>query len=378
MADITVTVTPSADSINVTVPSTENPSISVVDGSAFNVSVSPNVSLQRLVDLLDVSGTPTESQIIVWNDSEQSFLFQDLAIDSLGEITGDINVTNDDGGFSHLTGYTYSGSAGISFETVLRNILDPEPAAVITLTDGNVSASTPYEVSPIGFTVDTIAFSVVPYTAFDSEGMKVFVNGSGGTYDNVVPVSNNNTAYSIQIGGSNSGIPIQSTSYADFTLQLKGVDENSINSRDIESNILTWKLRPRHLFYGSTTVLAAGASQGDIQSLYDAIRSATSSLATEQLQDNSDSYVYSNTSDKYNLDVANTYAYYFYPSSLGVLTDIKLGGDGGLDIDDAFIEVTNGTPVSITNSLGATNTYYVYRSVNSHAFSSNQSIYFAN
>ena len=85
-----------------------------------------------------------------------------------------------------------------------------------------------------------------------------------------------------------------------------------------------------------------------------------------------------NTSNKYELrSTDDAYAYYFYEASLGELTDIKLGGPQGLDADDAFLHITNGGAVSLSNGEVSTE-YHVYRSRNKKAFTSGQSLYFKN
>ena len=379
MSDITVTVSSPADSINVSVPAASSPSISVADGSDINVDVSTDASVQRLVDLSDVTGTPAASQIIIYDDAQSKFVFQDLALDDINDVVSDIQVTNTDEGFAHLNGFTYSGGSNISLETVLRNILNPTAAATFTM-GAAVQPEGYYEVrdSSNSLTVVTITFAANPFASF-SGGIEIFVDGVASSFDDIVPTSGANTQHGLYVSGTPTPLSIQSETYRDFTLQLKATDGGSINSRSVESSTLTWKIRPKHIFYGSTTAVSQGAADSSYQTLYNAIVTASASaLGQEQLKDNASSYVYDNDSDKYNINATDAFAYYFYPSSLGQLTEIKLGGEGGLDIMDAFVDLTNGTPVSITNSLGASTSYYVYRSVNRKAFTSNQSIYFAN
>ena len=183
------------------------------------------------------------------------------------------------------------------------------------------------------------------------------------------------------LNGSAVAIETGRTSYGDEVFDITSSPVNSLGVTQTVSStkIHTIRYRQRHLLYGSTTELTTSSSESDVQAVYDAIVSATSSLASEQLQDIADSYVYNNTGNRYNLDTVNAYTYYFYPlAGLGALTDIKLGGSTGLDIDDSFIDISNGSTISINNGDGVVAGYKVYRSLNKRAFTSDQSIYFAN
>ena len=59
MSDITVAVNSPSDAVNITVPALDAANISVEDGSAINVTVSPNVAFQGVTNLIDVTGQPT-------------------------------------------------------------------------------------------------------------------------------------------------------------------------------------------------------------------------------------------------------------------------------------------------------------------------------
>lgn len=382
MADITVTVSSPSDSVNITVPSSDSAlNVTVREFPQINVDISPNVAYQGLTNLLDVQGTPTDNQMIVWDEDEGAFVFIDLLSGSGdgdgagGVLADDIDVTNDDDAFSHLVGYTYDATDIVSLESILRDILDPPTATTVNFSALSPTSDGTYEVGTTNRSVAFISFSNNSVAGL-AGGVSLKINGSGG-YDPIVPSVTANTSYAIQHDGGDFVYNAASTVYTDKVFGLSYNDAVSINNLAGQSNELTIKIRVRHLFYGSTTELAQGAIQSDIQNLYDAIVTASSSLSSEQLVDRTDDYTYSNTGNKYNLEVDDTYTYYFYEASLGDLTDIKLGGSQGLDIDDAFIHITNGGAVSLSNGEVSTD-YHVYRSRNKKAFTSGQSIYFKN
>lgn len=377
MSDITVAVNSPSDTVNITVPASDAANISVEDGSAINVTVSPNVAFQSVTNLLDVTGHPTDNQILIYDEDQESFVFIDLSSTGSGSsnITSDITVTNDDGGFEHVFNKTYSVADNVSLETIISNILEPPAATTVNFSALTPTATGTYEVGATVRPVTSVSFSNNS-TAGLANGVSINLNGSGG-YEPIVPTLVANTVYDIQYNGGNYTINAASSTYKDNVFKLRYNDANSINNLSRESNELTIKIRVRHLFYGSATELSQGASQSDIQDLYDAIVTASSSLASEQLVDRADDYTYSNANDKYNLEVDDTYTYYFYEASLGALTDIKMGGSQGLDADDAFLQITNGGAVSLSNGEVSTE-YHVYRSRNKKAFTSGQSLYFKN
>ena len=118
MADsISVVVTPSSDSVSITIPSSTSPAITVKDLSPLNVSVSPNVAYQGLTNLIDVQGTPSDNQMIIYDEDQEAFVFIDLSSGvggGSGNIVSDITVTNTDGGFDHIVNKTYSVADNVS------------------------------------------------------------------------------------------------------------------------------------------------------------------------------------------------------------------------------------------------------------------------
>lgn len=382
MAEITITVTSPTESINVSVPSVTTPSVTVKDLLPVNASISPNVAYQNLTNLLDVKGVPSDNQMIVWDEDEGKFVFINLIAGggeggSGGIIASDLTVTNDDDAFSHLYGLTYNATDVVSLETILNNILDPTPASSITISNSVPTASGTYEVGHTPAAVYQLSFSVSSVSAF-SGGLSIFINGSDSGLDRIVPTSTSNTAYDLQYNGSNYTYSLSDNGvYSDYTFSLSGTDGLSLNSSTSQSGNMSIKFRPRHLFYGSTTELTEGDSQSNIQSLYDSIVSATTSIASEQLVDRESEYSYFNDANKYNINTTDAYTYYFYEAYLGTLTSIKLGGPQGFDINDSFVHITNGGAVSISNGTVSTD-YHVYRSRNKKAFTSGQTIYFKN
>lgn len=370
---IEVTVDTTLSSIEVTVQDV-SPSSFNIELSSGSISVNQN-PFPKLRQITDVSQTPGEGQVLAYDGATDTFIWIDNTDDSVGIVpylVSPITVTNQDDAFDALVDVTYTGGDTTTLEEVLRNILDPTPASTITFSETSPTASGVYEVGSSARLVSNMSVAVSSVSAFDDAGLSVLLNGSGSGVDNIVPTTVSNTSYALS-----SSIDVSSATYSDSVFLLRATDEDSLNGRVAESETVTIKIRPRHLLYGSTTTLSEGASQASIQSLYDAIVSATSSLAAEQLVDRADEYTYSNTDNKYNLETDDTWTYYFYEAYLGELTDIKLGGSQGLEIDDAFIHVTNGGAVSLSNGEVSTD-YHVYRSRNKKAFTSNQTLYFKN
>ena len=386
MSNITVTVNSPSDSVNITVPSSDAPSISVTDSSSINVSVSPNVAYQNLTNLLDVQGSPTDNQMIVYDEDEGAFVFIDLSSGGGGggtNIASDLLVTNQDPAFSHIRNYNYDATDNVSLETILRNILQPPILNTLSLNSLSPPSAGTYEVGTTARNISSIAFSIGgTYQAFDDDGVLFTVNEQKtSAFDALIPSDGNNTVYNLTTAGVNTFYNAASSTYSDTTFKVRADDSLALSNPVRISNSLTIKIRVRHLFYGSSIEVTGDETNPllvvGLQNVYDSIVSLSSDLASEQLQDRSDDYTYSNNSDRYNLDSANNYTYYFYEASLGELTDIKLGGEFGLDIDDAFIHLTSGGAVPLTNGQVTTN-YHVYRSRNRNAFTSGQSIYFKN
>lgn len=385
MSNITVTVNSPSDSVNITVPSSDAPSISVTDSSSINVSVSPNVAYQNLTNLLDVQGSPTDNQMIVYDEDEGAFVFIDLSSGGGGggtNIVSDLLVTNQDPAFSHIRGYNYDATDNVSLETILRNILQPPNLNTLSLNSLSPTSAGTYEVGTTARNISSIAFSIGgTFQAFDDDGVLFTVNEQKtSAFDALIPSDNNNTVYNLTTAGVNTFYNAASSTYSDTTFKVRADDSLALSNPERISNSLTIKIRVRHLFYGSSLEVeeqSLGTLTVELQNVYNQIVDLSSALASEQLQDRSDDYTYSNNSDRYNLDSANKYTYYFYEASLGELTDIKLGGEFGLDIDDAFIHLTSGGAVPLSNGQVTTN-YHVYRSRNRNAFTSGQSIYFKN
>ena len=385
MSNITVTVNSPSDSVNITVPSSDAPSVSVTDSSSINVSVSPNVAYQNLTNLLDVQGSPTDNQMIVYDEDEGAFVFIDLSSGGGGggtNIASDLLVTNTDPAFSHIRNYNYEATDNVSLETILRNILQPPILNTLSLNSLSPTTAGTYEVGTTARQVSSIAFSIGgTFQAFDDDGVLFTINEQKTSpFDALIPSTNNNTVYNLTTGGTNTFYNAASSTYSDISFKVRADDSLALSNPVRISNSLTIKIRVRHLFYGDDTEITGdegGFLVIDLQNLYNDIVASSSALASEQLQDRSDDYIYSNNSDRYNLDSTNNYAYYFYEASLGELTDIKLGGEFGLDIDDAFIHITRNGAVPLSNGQVTTN-YHVYRSRNRNAFTSGQSIYFKN
>lgn len=385
MSNITVTVNSPSDSVNITVPSSDAPSVSVTDSSSINVSVSPNVAYQNLTNLLDVQGSPTDNQMIVYDEDEGAFVFIDLSSGGGGggtNIASDLLVTNSDPAFSHISNYNYNATDNVSLETIIRNILQPPILNTLSLNSLSPTAAGTYEVGTTARQVSSIAFSIGgTFQAFDDDGVLFTVNEQKTSpFDALIPSDNNNTVYNLTTGGTNTFYNAASSTYSDTNFNVRADDSIALSNPVRISNTLTIKIRVRHLFYGDDTEITGdegGFLVIDLQNLYNDIVTSSSALASEQLQDRSDDYIYSNNSDRYNLDSTNNYTYYFYEASLGELTDIKLGGEFGLDIDDAFIHITRNGAVPLSNGQVTTN-YHVYRSRNRNAFTSGQSIYFKN
>jgi len=127
--------TPSGTSVEVSLdsPSFEisaNPGVITSVSEKFNeIEVSaaiPAVGILRLRDLQDIKGDPESGQVLVYNQGENNFQFQDQQEGSAGGddlLDSAIEVTNTDGAFSSIKGSTFE--TGTSITTVLSRILDP-------------------------------------------------------------------------------------------------------------------------------------------------------------------------------------------------------------------------------------------------------------
>ena len=134
---------PSGTSVEVSVasPSVEvssNPGVVATVSEKFNqIEVSaaiPAVGILRLRDLEDIKGDPESGQVLVYNQGENNFQFQDQQEGSAGGddlLDSAIEVTNTDGAFSAIQGSTFE--TGTSITQVLSQILDPYAYSTLSI-----------------------------------------------------------------------------------------------------------------------------------------------------------------------------------------------------------------------------------------------------
>ena len=163
-----------SDSVEVAVQSSDSPSVSIsTDTISVEVATNTNAGQwpKRLRDLEDVVGDPSSGQVLIYNEGENNFQFADQ---TGGGGDGDSNeltdyaitVTNTDGAFSTIKGYTYEALTNMT--DVLNDILNPYTKTSVSLqslrgaANGaslTVTSSTDFEVGA-SITLDKIYYIV--------------------------------------------------------------------------------------------------------------------------------------------------------------------------------------------------------------------------
>ena len=122
-SDILVSVSSSPVENTIEISSTDLPSVSVSPVEIPEITVFDSQSLIfNLVDLDDIVGQPDDGDIIVFDGSTNTFIFDSNAGQG-GSLSADVEVTNLDDALGDAVGMSYQ--EGASIQGIVRDILEP-------------------------------------------------------------------------------------------------------------------------------------------------------------------------------------------------------------------------------------------------------------
>lgn len=357
-----ISVTSTTTEVSVSSPDVQSISVST---SAPSIEVSSNVNPvtwpQNFRDLGDIVGTPSSGQVLVYNEGENNFQFQDQESSDGGggnELTDyAITVTNTDGAFSTISGSTYEAST--SFTDILKDILNPYTKTSVQLTkiqgtkEGSALAvsSGSVEVLEVGASVSLLDFS---FTVGDEDkiedgSVKLLKSGSphmsslsesGGTDVSISPIINS-----------------QKNTPGKDVYKITAVDSGNPNNQeyDLSSSSITldWRHRIGLFAYSSnptdnitaTTLFGNGI---DARLLNDPGSSSVAFTCGA-----------SNASD-------SNYTYLMWPTSFGTLKSVDQNGSADVTADFSLMG-----SYTITNSYSVSTSYYIYGTNDTGAFNEN-------
>lgn len=296
------------------------------------------------------SGIGTAGQALI-SDGLGAVEFQDIAV----ALENDINITNNDAAFSHMTTPIV---AGTDFESIFRDMLEKYNLTSINFQNLHIALETTtpgvyddYFYSP-GVTVEV-------GRGIKVDGFSYSVGNPSQTDDNSVVFYDASYPYTGYpdtgtIGTLPSVIIDEATSPAAETFKMSVVDSGSGESVTIYSGNKTnyWKYRLR---VGASTT-ATISSDTDAGNLWDGM-----SLAYNQLRGATD-FTLSATTE---MDTAGYYTWIAYPASFGNLSSVLLDGN-----TNVLSDFESPVDYNITNPYGVTTSYRFYRSTYDNAFSS--------
>jgi len=311
----------------------------------------------NLEDLDDIPA-PTNGRFLKYSSDAYSW---EEASGGSSDIETEINITNSDAAFSHMTNPI---TVGTSIEAVLRDMLEKYNRTTITLnsltralqnTDGTYPVSstlTSNETLEIGRGVRVDAFQITIGDSDQTTDNSVkFLRG--GTE---VQTSFSDTTGTKTLSSSDTQDPgtITSIAYRASVIDDGGASEDdlTLTSNNIK---FEWKHRLR-VGNSTTTALADDAAA---QTLFDGMTTAFDALRGE-----SDFNVTATSG----MDTANNYTWIAYPASFGDLSEIQLGAT------DVLSDFESPVDRDLTNDYGVTISYRFYRSTFDDAFAEGQII----
>ena len=364
-----LTVSPnSGTSVDVSVSSasvevsTSAPNIVTTVSERFNqievAAAIPAVGKFRLRDLQDIKGDPESGQVLVYNQGENNFQFQDQ---NEGGDGGDdlideaITVTNGD--FETLLGGTYE--TGTTITQVLKNILDPYKYPKFTsfrlqMDDGSnvVLDGGDSKVFEVGRDVDVENFSFVIDTPSDITADSVALRVNGADHQSGV----DEEASGFQAISPAISYDYSTPTTVKFSVRAKeeGNPNGIVSNIDSKEITLNWYYK---------TILSVGTTDPT-----DSAEATTLSVSTQDSALAADpgegSIVLECSSAAENVD---NFTYLLIPEYFGTLKSVVQ--NSAFDVTADFFQVGGeGTTWTVTNSNGLGVAYYIYRTNDAGAF----------
>lgn len=351
-----------SDSVEVAVQSSDSPSVSIsTDTISVEVATNTNAGQwpKRLRDLEDVVGDPSSGQVLIYNEGENNFQFADQTGGGGGGGGGDsdeltdyaITVTNTDGAFSTIKGYTYEALTNMT--DVLNDILNPYTKTSVSLqslrgaANGDyliVTSSTDFEVGA-SITLDKIYYIVGDVNKVKDGSLSLLRDGA--SHQSLPEIS----TFDVPI---DPVINSQYNSLAQDTYKITFVDNGNPNGQEYNgtsnSISLNWKYRVGVSAYPTIPTDNASAT-----TVYDYLQDSS-------LENDPGSNALSFTCTEGNASGSN-YTFLIWPSGYGVLKSVLQNNSTDVTADFQLVgeyTVTNINDVNIS--------YYIYRTNDKGAF----------
>lgn len=275
------------------------------------------------------------------------------------DLVADINVTNTDGAFTHVSSF----SAGTSLESVLRQILEKYNRTTISLISVSRSLQNTDNSYPVSSTEISSNETLEIGRGVRLDAFRISIGDSTQTTDNSVKFLRGETEVETGFSDTTGTKTLSSPDTQDpgsitsITYKSSVIDDGGAGEPDqtlISGTIqFEWKYRLR---VGSSTVTAL-ANDAAAQSLFDGMATAFDALRGES------DFTITATAG---MDTASNYTWVSYPATFGNLTEIQLGAT------DVLSDFESPVDKNITNDYGVTTSYRFYRSTYDDAFSSGQ------
>lgn len=361
---------PSGTSVEVSVASpsvdiSSTPSVVTTVSEKFNeIEVSaaiPAVGILRLRDLQDIKGDPASGQVLVYNQGENNFQFQDQQAGGAGGddlIDSAIEVTNTDGAFSAIKGSTFE--TGTSITSVLSQILNPYSYSTLSISsfaatiDGSSQSVSSDKVVEVGNTVvlASLTYTVTNGSQIKDDSLTLLKDGAV----NATNLPESDSTYSL------SSITESKSAPGEVSFSLRATDAGSVNSAEKEVVSPEFKFLWRY-----STRLSAGStipsSNGQATVLYQA------SVDAKQVLDPGTGSIDLDCNAQ-NLNTDN-FTFLMIPESFGTLKSVIL--NNSTDVTADFVQVTSST-FTVTNDHGIGVSYYIYRTNDPGAFSDSSTL----
>jgi len=350
--------------------SQNNSVVSTVSQLSNSVTVSTGVQSPmqwNLEDLVNVSGTPSSQQVLVYDSSSNSFVFADQfsVVAGSQNINAGINVTNTDSAFDTILNQTYE--AGTSVTTILSQILNPYVEATLTLNNikfvaegVGVAQSSGVDVSvEVGSNVifNGVDFATTAASQILEGSIKLLRDGA------TMPTLEGFAEEGFNGNFSDLGMSNQTLEYNGLetdTFRVSAVDSGNTSvgaTYSITSNSISVSWKYRVVLSTSNINLNAGEDSN-----FNSIMSG----ATEYGNIDDTEFVSTGAFDLTTgaaSDGAGQYTYISYPKALGYIDSIVNQNFPVLG-DFTFVGEFNRT-----NSWGLTQIHYIYKSNQTQAFS---------
>jgi len=386
-SSVSLSVNPSTDSsvsIN-SVPTTQltvaSIGTSVATVSQLNNSLTVSTAIQaphkfKLRELLDVSGDPTDDQVLVYDQPTDSFIFENQSGGGGGGsstdhvITSDLIVTNSDLAFQTMVGNTIQNDTTI--ESILQQILSPYVRSKFN--SFSIYATTEIAIMTVGSNYtqnlevgDDITISTVNYSLTLPENVLDNSVTLERSIDNASYTSYQSGLSDSPIGNVTLGteIGVSGNPNVKHRYRFSATDNGNPNGQvaTIYSGVATLSWKNRMYLMGGATNLLPSSSDSSFNSL-------VSSNTVDNTLTNDPGTASLTFDCNVQNQLENNYSYITYPASWGEIQSIKQNNSTDVTTDFSLVIKASSTDGSFerTNAHGIVIPYYLYKTFDTGAY----------